>query len=186
MTTIGTEPPGEISVHCPADGRLVGTVADMGSAEIAEVCAALRRAQPAWEALGPAGRATWLLRWLDWLLDNERRLLEMVQAETGKSWADASLEMAVAIDVINYFTKNAEKFLADRTVKPAGVANAVRRLRVQVRPYPLVGLITPWNGPLGGPMMDIVGALVAGAAVVSKPSEVTPLTWAEVVRGWRE
>lgn len=186
MTAIGTEPPGEIGVHCPADGRLVGTVADMGSAEIAEVCSALRRAQPAWEALGPAGRRTWLLRWLDWLLDNEQRLLEMVQAETGKSWADASLEMAVAIDVINYFTKNAENFLADRAVKPAGVANAVRRLRVQVRPYPLVGLITPWNGPLGGPMMDIVGALVAGAAVVSKPSEVTPLTWAEVVRGWRE
>lgn len=178
--------PVEISVHCPADGRLVGRVATAGPVEIAAVCAELRQAQPAWEAAGPAGRRTWLLRWLDWLLDNEQRILELVQAETGKSWGDAALEMAVAIDVINYFTKNAEKFLADRTVKPAGIANAVRRLRVQARPYQLVGLITPWNGPLGGPMMDIVGALVAGAAVVSKPSEVTPLTWAEVVRGWRD
>ena len=178
--------PAEISVRCPADGRLVGSVPELEPAEIEAVCADLRLAQPAWEALGPAGRRVWMLRWLDWLLDNEQRLLEMVQAETGKSWGDAALEMAVAIDVINYFTKNAEKFLADRRVKPAGVANAVRRLRVQVRPYQLVGLITPWNGPLGGPMMDVVGALVAGAAVVSKPSEVTPLTWTEVVRGWRD
>lgn len=184
--TASIEGPTGINVYCPGDGRLVGAVTDMGAAAIHEVCTQLRSAQLAWEELGPAGRATWLLRWLDWLLDNEQRLLEMIQSETGKSWADASMEMAVAIDVINYFAKNAEKFLADRVVKPAGIANSVRRLRVQVRPYPLVGLITPWNGPLGGPMMDVVGALVAGAAVVSKPSEVTPLTWAEVTRGWRD
>ncbi|GAY17542.1 aldehyde dehydrogenase family protein [Mycobacterium sp. shizuoka-1] len=175
-----------ITVRRPADGAVIATVPDLDAVQVAAICAELRAAQPAWEALGPRGRSTHLLGWLDWLLDNERRLLTLVQQETGKSWADAALEMSVAVDVINYFTKNAECFLADRHVKPAGAANAVRRLRVQVRPYQLVGLITPWNGPLAGPMMDVVGALVAGAAVVSKPSEVTPLTWAEAVRGWRE
>lgn len=181
-----SEKPAELTVHCPADGRLVGTVPDLGPVEISTACTELRAAQPEWEALGPRGRSAHLLRWLDWLLDNERRLLEMVQAEAGKSWADASMEMAVTVDVINYFTKNAEVFLADRKVKSAGPANAVRKLRVQVRPHQLVGLITPWNGPLGGPIMDVVGALVAGAAVACKPSEVTPLTWTEAVRGWRE
>jgi acyl-CoA reductase-like NAD-dependent aldehyde dehydrogenase len=175
-----------IEVRCPADGRLIDTVPDQGPAEVARVAAELRAAQPAWEALGPKGRSAHLRRWLDWCLDNERRLLETVQAEAGKSWADASVEMAVVCDVINYFTKHAEAFLADRAVRPAGLANAGRKLRVQVRPHQLVGLITPWNGPLGGPMMDVVGALVAGAAVLSKPSEVTPLTWALAVEGWRE
>ncbi len=176
----------QINVHCPADGRLVGVVDELDATDVARICHELRAAQPDWEALGPKGRSGYLLRWLDWLLDNEQRLIELVQAETGKSWADASMEMAVAVDVINYFTKNARAFLADRSVKPAGPANAIRRLRVQVRPHQLVGLITPWNGPLAGPMMDVVGALVAGAAVASKPSEATPLTWSEVVRGWRE
>lgn len=176
----------EIEIRSPADGRLVGTAPDLDPGQVAVICAKLREAQPDWEALGPRARGAHLLRWLDWLLDNERRLLTLVQAETGKSWADASLEMAVAVDVINYFTKNSEKFLADRRVRPAGAANALRRLRVQVRPHQLVGLITPWNGPLAGPMMDVVGALVAGAAVACKPSEVTPLTWTEAVRGWRE
>jgi acyl-CoA reductase-like NAD-dependent aldehyde dehydrogenase len=59
-------------------------------------------------------------------------------------------------------------------------------LTVTYRPYPLVGLITPWNGPIGNPMLDIVGALVAGAAILTKPSEYTPLAWQETVRGWRE
>ncbi len=175
-----------ITVRRPTDGEVLGEVSDLDAAQVATLCADLRRAQPAWEALGPRGRSAHLLRWLDWLLDNEQRLLRLVQQETGKSWADAAMEMSVAVDVINYFTKNAPAFLADRHVKPAGPANALRRLRVQVRPHQLVGLITPWNGPLAGPMMDVVGALVAGAAVLSKPSEVTPLTWSEVVRGWRE
>lgn len=176
----------QITVRCPATGAVVGTVPEQDPAEIAQQCADLRRAQPSWEAHGPRGRGVHLLRWLDWLLDNERRLLTLVQQETGKSWADASMEMSVVVDVINYFVANAETFLQDRQVKPAGPANSVRRLRVQVRPHQLVGLITPWNGPLAGPMMDVVGALVAGAAVISKPSEVTPLAWSEAVRGWRD
>lgn len=175
-----------IEVRCPATGEIVGAVANLSGAQISAMCSELRDAQPAWEALGPRGRSAHLLRWLDWLLDNEYRLLTLIQQESGKSWADAAVEMAVVVDVINYFTSNAETFMQDRAVKPAGVANAVRRLRVQHRPHQLVGLITPWNGPLAGPMMDVVGALVAGAAVVSKPSEVTPLVWSEVVRGWRE
>lgn len=175
-----------IEIRCPADGRTVGSVTAAGPDEVAAVADALRAAQPAWEAIGPRARGRHLLRWLDWILDNEQRLLRLVQLEAGKSWSDAAVELAVVLDVINYFVDNGERFLADRKVRPAGVANAARRLRVRARPHQLVGLITPWNGPLAGPMMDAVGALMAGAAVLSKPSEVTPLAWTEAVRGWRE
>lgn len=68
--------PRVFDVRCPADGRPVGTVADFDPAQISAICAELRAGQPAWEGLGPAGRRVWLLRWLDWLLDNEQRLLE--------------------------------------------------------------------------------------------------------------
>src|SRR5690349_2897471 len=123
-------PGARLDVHCPVDGRLVGSVPAQGPAAVAATAAALRAAQPEWEALGPAGRSRHLLRWLDWLLDNERRILELVQAEAGKSWSDAAIEMTVAVDVINYFTANAGRFLADRKVTPAGIANKARRLRV--------------------------------------------------------
>ncbi|MET8430429.1 aldehyde dehydrogenase family protein [Nocardia sp. NPDC004860] len=175
-----------ILIHCPADGTPVGMVPDEGRAGVEAAAEELRAAQPEWEQLGPRGRGRIMLRWLNWILDNEERLLTLVQQEAGKSWSDAAIELAVVVDVINYFVANGERFLADRKVKPAGVANAARRLRVQVRPHQLVGLITPWNGPLAGPMMDAAGALMAGAAVLSKPSEITPLSWTEAVRGWRE
>ena len=57
---------------------------------------------------------------------------------------------------------------------------------VQYRPYPVVGVISPWNFPLALALGDAIPALQAGAAVVVKPSEFTPLGIAEIVRAWRE
>ncbi|GAA0630679.1 aldehyde dehydrogenase family protein [Sporichthya brevicatena] len=181
-----TTAPAPIEVRCPADGRIVGTVANQTRDEVGAVAAKLREAQPAWEALGPEARGKHLRDWRDWLLDNERRLGELVQSETGKSWADASMETALGVDIISYLTKNGPEFLAPRKVSPHSPAGATKKMRVVYRPYPVVGLITPWNGPIGNPLLDVVGALLAGATVLTKPSEYTPLSWIEVVRGWRE
>ena len=175
-----------IEVRCPADGRVVGCVADAGPVGVGAAATKLRAAQPAWEELGPAGRAIHMRNFLDWILDNEARLVGIMQEETGKSWGDAALEISMALDLINYYTGHAAEFLADRRVAGWGVGGLTKKLRVFARPYPLVGMITPWNGPLGGPMLDGVAALMAGAAVLFKPSEFTPLTWAEATRGWLE
>ena len=175
-----------IDVHNPADGRLVATVPEVGAAEVEAMAKRLRDAQPAWEALGPDGRAVHLRNWLNWFLDNERPLGIIVQQETGKSWADASLEPLVAVDIINYYAKHAREFLSPRQVKPHSLAQMSKKLSVVYRPYQLVGLISPWNGPIANPILDVIGALAAGASVLSKPSEVTPLSWAECVRGWNE
>lgn len=71
-----------IEVRCPADGRVVGHVADLGPAGVAAAAAQLRAAQPAWEELGPTGRATHMRNFLDWILDNEDRLVGIMQEET--------------------------------------------------------------------------------------------------------
>ena len=169
-----------------AEGGVVGMIPNHDGTAVQSIAAALRAAQPEWEDLGPAGRARVLLAWGDWLLDNERRIAELVQRESGKAWADASMEGAVAVQVIRYYARHGGEMLGPRRVRPHTVVNATKRLEVRHRPYQLVGVITPWNGPLGAPAIDITPALMAGAAVLSKPSEVAPLAWAEAVRAWRE
>ena len=67
-----------------------------------------------------------------------------------------------------------------------GAANAAKKLTVAYEPYQLVGVITPWNGPLSVPMLDIPAALMAGCAVLSKPSEFSSAGVAAVVAGWKE
>ncbi len=50
----------------------------------------------------------------------------------------------------------------------------------------MVGIISPWNFPLILSLGDAIPALQAGAAVVVKPSEFTPLGLAEVVEAWKQ
>ena len=180
-------PDAVIEVVGPADGRVAGTVRDYSPDEVAAMVAALREAQPAWQGLGARGRARWMGRWRDWILDNADRLAALVQAESGKSYGDAtSLEVPPTVEFINYFAANAERWLADDHPRPHSIAYASKRLATIYEPYPVVGNISPWNFPLAMPAMDIAPALMAGCAVISKPSEVTPLAWAEAVRGWNE
>ena len=55
----------------------------------------------------------------DWVLDNAGRITDVVQAETAKPRAEASLEAPVRADLLNYWARNAGDFLADRHPRPA-------------------------------------------------------------------
>jgi len=180
-----TVTPREVVVTCPATGQFVGSVPVITAAEVGATAARLRAAQPAWQQMGFDARARWLGKWRDWLLDHTDELLTLLQRETGKSWGDTNVEIA-CVEIINYWIDKAGDFLADETVRPYGAANAAKKLTIAYEPYPLVGVITPWNGPLSVPLSDIPAALMAGCAVLSKPSEVTPLVWRMAVDGWKQ
>ena len=176
----------KIVVTNPATGTDVGSVPNLSAAQVADLAAKLRAAQPEWEDIGPEARARHLVRWLEWMMDNESHLLGLVHSEAGKSWGDTAIEIMVAVEVINFYTKRGPGYLKEESRRIHGPVSFNKRLRVFRRPYPLVGIITPWNYPLGMPLMDVPGALMAGAAVLSKPSEVTPLAWSEAVRAWND
>jgi len=177
--------PAPIVVTCPATGDVVGSVPVTRPAEVDSIAARLRANQPAWQALEVKGRARWVAKWRDWIFDHAGELVGLVQQESGKSWGDANVE-TMATDVVNYWIEHAAAFLADEKVRPAGPTNIAKRLTICYEPYPLVAVITPWNYPLAMPLSDITPALLAGCAVLSKPSEVTPLAWRTAVLGWKQ
>ncbi len=178
--------PEQLDVLNPANGSLLATVPIDSPASVAEKVARVRANQPEWEALGIEGRHHWLGKLRDWLLDNQERVLDTMQAETGKVRADASNEPAYLADLINFYGTKASKFIGEESVRPHSPLLASKKLRIQYRPYPVVGIISPWNFPLVLALGDAIPALQAGAAVVVKPSEFTPLGLAEVARAWRE
>jgi len=165
----------EFDVRNPADGRVVGHVPDQSADDVAAV-EELRRHQPDWETLGPKGRTRWLGRLCDWLFDHTDEVADLLQAETSKPRSEARSEMGTLCDVINYWSSNAAKFLSSEHPSPHSLAASIKRLTQTYRPYPVVGVISPWNFSLLMPGMDTVPALAAGAAVIVKPSEATPLS----------
>src|SRR6266540_4579814 len=152
-------------VHRPVDGSTIRSVPIDPPERVAEIVARVRAAQPAWEALGIAGRRRWLERLRDWMLDNEARLADVMQEETGKVRAEAEIEAPFLCGTINYYTEHAAEFLTEETPTPHILPLKVKRLRIVYRPYPVVGVISPWNFPLILAFDDAIPALVAGCAV---------------------
>lgn len=182
----GTESRSVVSVKSPINGEVVATVPHASVQEVAVSAEQLRRAQPEWEDLGPRGRSKVLVRYAEWILDNQNHILDVLQSETGKVRQDATFEPASTVDLIRYYARHAKKFMADQHPRPHGIFTATKSLTIRWRPYQLVGHISPWNFPFFIPIGDSVPALLAGAAVLLKPSEITPLAAVEAGRGWEE
>src|SRR5512132_1515395 len=169
----------------PADGSVSAQVPVDGPTEVAATVARVRANQPAWEALGIKGRAQWLGKLRDWLLDHQDQIADTMQRETGKVRAEAMNEVPYVTDLINFYGKKARKYIGDEKVPAHSPLMKVKRLKIIYRPYPVVGVVSPWNFPLILSLGDAIPALVAGCAVVIKPSEVTPLGLGEIVDGWK-
>jgi acyl-CoA reductase-like NAD-dependent aldehyde dehydrogenase len=173
-------------VKRPTDGSVIRDVRVDTPADVAATVARVRANQPAWEAIGFAGRKRWLEAMRDWILDNQDRLDDLMQEETGKVRADAALEAFYCLDAINFWCDQGPGFLADEIVSPHNPLLKAKRAKIVYRPFGVVGMISPWNFPVILSFGDAIPALLAGNAVVVKPSEITPLTLMEFARGWRE
>src|SRR5918995_2303390 len=108
----GAAAPG-LEVHDPADGSVIASVPIDGPAEVRAAAERARAAQPAWEALGHAGRYELLGRWRDWMLANGDAIAGVLERESGKVRQDASLETPGLADAINYYGANSARMLAD-------------------------------------------------------------------------
>jgi acyl-CoA reductase-like NAD-dependent aldehyde dehydrogenase len=169
----------------PATGAVIRELASDTPERVREVVARVRANQAEWEAIGNRGRYQWLGKLRDWLIDNYDAIADTMQAETGKVRGEAGGEAVYLTDTINFYGSNADKFIGDDRVRPHNPLMRVKKLRVQYRPYPVVGIISPWNYPLILSLGDAIPALQAGAAVVVKPSEFTPLGLIQIVEAWK-
>ena len=169
----------------PADGSVIANVPLDGAAEVAETVARVRANQPAWEELGIKGRAQWLYKLRDWILDHQDEIADTMQRETGKVRGEAAGESVYLTDLINFYGKKGHRFIGDEKVPAHSPLMKIKKLKVQYRPYPVVGVISPWNFPLILSLGDAIPALMAGCAVVIKPSEITPLGLTEIIEAWK-
>lgn len=182
--TPDVESSGTGTVHNPATGAVAGTVRWTEPADVPRIAAGLRAAQVPWAARGAKGRAKVLARYAVWLGDHRDEIESLLIEETGKSMVDAKAEVPLAILIISYVVKTMERALAPDT-RPAPLPMlSIKKITVHYRPRPVVGVIAPWNYPVANALMDAIGALAAGCAVLLKPSERTPLTAELLLRGW--
>jgi acyl-CoA reductase-like NAD-dependent aldehyde dehydrogenase len=177
-----------IAVENPATGQLITTVPVIGAEELAAMAARAREAQPQWQAIGFDGRGRIMRRAQKWMLDNADRVLQTVVDESGKTHEDAQVaDFGYTVAALGFWAKQAEKYLADERVPSWNNPVAIgKKLVIHYVPVGVVGVIGPWNYPIANSFGDCIPALMAGNAVILKPSEVTPLSSLLMVEMMRE
>lgn len=174
-----------LRVTNPATGTLCAEVPALSPAEVATAVERARRAQPAWGAL-PFSERSRLLRRLTRRMVHDTELVPLLCREAGKPRFEAeAIELFYTCELTRFFTGRAgRRALRDDVRHPFIFAN--KRARVVHHPRGVVGVIGPWNWPLLNNFADAVAPLVAGNAVVLKPSPLTPLTSLHIAKLWRD
>lgn len=160
--------------HAPFDGDLLPAVPQSAPESVAAAAAAARRAQSRWAETPVGDREKVVRRFVRALIAHERELCDLMQWETGKARVHAAIEVQGVVQVATYYGTTGAAHLQSHRATSA--VPGIVTTRVSYRPKGLVGVIAPWNYPLFLAVGDVIPALVAGNAVLSKADSQTPLT----------
>ena len=140
--------------------------------DVAEAVERARAAQQAWADRDPADRMSVLTRFATHVMRNRNELMDIIQAETGKSRASAQEEVLDCLITARHYARTAPRLLAPQRVP--GMLPGLTKAVVRRHPKGVVGVIAPWNYPFTLAATDALAALAAGNAVVIKPASLTP------------
>lgn len=160
----------------PANKQKIGDVQLTAQKEIQDIVLRAKEAFPLWKKLSYKERAVYLNRLADYLDKNARGIAELMTKEMGRPLTESIPEVTKSARFLRYFADNTEMLLNDEIID--GVVN--KDVRLVFEPYGVVALIKPWNMPLQTPVWALAPALMAGNAVVLKPSENTLLVAKEL------
>ena len=161
------------------------TGAELWSGETGDAAAevvAARAAFPAWAAQPVTYRAETLRRFANVVRAREAELADLIARETGKPLWEAKTEVAAVVGKVD-ISINA---YMERTPQRRLEAALGQKIAVRHKPHGVLAVLGPYNFPAHLPNGHIVPALLAGNAVVFKPSEKTPATGALLVDLYRE
>jgi acyl-CoA reductase-like NAD-dependent aldehyde dehydrogenase len=179
--------PALFSSRSPADGSALEPVEATTPGAVAAAVERARKAQQAWGDRPVRDRAEIIAKVKSRLLSRAEEIAGLLHRECGKPVEEAALsEVLPNADLIDYWVLSAEELLDGVTVELDGLAYPGKIGRIHKAPRGVVGLITPWNYPVAIPLRTLVPALLAGNAVVFKPSEVTPRAGALVASLFRD
>lgn len=166
----------------PATGATLDAVEATPLDAIAEMARKAQAAQVEWAALDVAKRIKAVAQLKGKLLARAEEIAKVVHEETGKPMVEALLgEVLASADVVGYWQEAIADELLPFEAEIDGLSYPSKSGWIHREARGVLGVIMPWNFPFALPLRTLVPALMAGNAIVFKPSEVTPRTGKLVV-----
>jgi acyl-CoA reductase-like NAD-dependent aldehyde dehydrogenase len=158
----------------PATQAMIAEVSEDGATSVRAKYARARAAQPAWAALPIKKRLDAIRAFRKRITEMHETLARTLTLEVGKPIRQSRNELNGLLGRIDFFLAEAPAILRDQKVH----ADAKQKLeeRISHEPLGVIANISAWNYPyfVGGNVF--IPALIAGNAVLYKPSEYATLT----------
>ncbi len=160
----------------PATEQIIKTIFEDTSSTLQNKFNELKQAQSGWYQKTLAERIAVLINFKNLLAENIESLASILTSEVGKPVQQSRNEVNGAIARIDWLTKNGEKYLADEWM----TRDENLGERISYEPLGVICNISAWNYPYLVGVNAFVPALMAGNAVMYKPSEFATLTGLEI------
>lgn len=160
-----------LNVRNPRTGEIDYAITPPTALEVACRAEAMVQAQKTWEERGLDYRIDVMKRWADAVDAGAEAIAAALAIDTGRFTLSRSEAHSVGRKVRRWCAQ--APALLETHESQSNIDGALA-FRPQYMPYPLVGVISPWNFPLSLSLIDALPALLAGCAVMVKPSELTP------------
>ena len=165
----------------PATGEVLRELECAGDGAVEAAVERARAAQVAWAGLGLRRRIHVLREFQAKLYAKKSEIAAAITREVGKPLVEALVtEVLVVLDAARFLIDNAWGLLRDEPVPHGNLVTKLKSGWLVREPHGVIGIISPWNYPFSIPATETLAALVAGNAVVLKPSELTPLVALEL------
>ncbi len=160
-----------MQIRNPRTGEYDYEIFPLTNQALKEKTDTMRSAQIAWKENGIEFRIKALQAWKAVVEEYKDELIEALCMDTGRKW-ETVLEVNLVASSIDRWSKISKEFFNYSERKTSSIP--FLEIEQGLEPYPLIGVISPWNFPLLLSLIDTIPALLAGCAVIVKPSEVTP------------
>lgn len=167
----------KIEVKNPANGEVVATVPNGGTAEAKKAADAAFQALKGWSALSVYERSDLIWKWHHLINEHKDEIARVMTLEQGKPLKEAIGEMTYANGFLSWYAEEGKRIYGETI--PSSQTN--KRLFVTKQPVGVVAAITPWNFPAAMITRKVGPALAAGCTVLVKPAGLTPLTALKMV-----
>lgn len=162
-----------LEVRNPLTGRADFTLTLDSADEVRRRARLLRQAQPAWGGLRLEERVALMRKWSDHLETHAASISAADSVDTGHCQISRIAPSLLAATVRSVCAQAPGQYQDAMRDGPSPVMPDVHYETV-LQPFGLIGVISPWNGPAYLSLLRAITPLVAGCAVLVKPSEVTP------------
>jgi acyl-CoA reductase-like NAD-dependent aldehyde dehydrogenase len=161
-----------VKILNPADGTLLREIAEDDAKSVAGKYARARAAQPAWASVPLGDRIGTIEKFKGLVEKRKDELAQILTRETGKPVAQSRNELNALSGRIDFFLNGVKSALEAETV----LNDQGMREQITHEPLGVVANVSAWNYPYFVGSNVFVPALLAGNAVLYKPSEFAALT----------